>query len=40
VLGTGVVFSYGRDLRTGNNAFYAMPEGWSSEPPFLPALSF
>jgi hypothetical protein len=22
VLGTGVVLTYGRDLRTGNNAFY------------------
>jgi tetratricopeptide (TPR) repeat protein len=25
VLGMGLVFSYGRDLRSGNNAFYAMP---------------
>ncbi len=40
VFGTGVAFSYGRDLRTGNNAFYAMPEGWSSEPPFSSTLSF
>lgn len=24
VLGSGLVFSYGRDLRTGNNAFYVM----------------
>jgi len=26
VLGVGVAFSYGKDLRTGNNAFYAQVE--------------
>lgn len=26
VLGVGVTFTYGKDLRTGNNAFYAMTE--------------
>ena len=24
VFGSGLVFSYGKDLRTGNNAFYLM----------------
>lgn len=28
VLGVGVAFIYGKDLRTGNNAFYAMPLSW------------
>lgn len=31
IFGVGVAFSYGKDLRTGNNAFYATPFGWNSE---------
>jgi hypothetical protein len=30
VFGVGVAFSYGKDLRTGNNAFYGVPLDWSS----------
>lgn len=30
VFGVGVAFSYGKDLRTGNNAFYALPLNWSN----------
>ncbi len=29
VLGVGVAFTYGKDLRTGNNAFYALPLSWT-----------
>jgi tetratricopeptide (TPR) repeat protein len=29
VLGVGVAFLYGKDLRSGNNAFYALPLGWN-----------
>ena len=29
VLGAEVAFSYGKDLRTGNNAFYVVPVGWA-----------
>jgi hypothetical protein len=25
-LGVGIIFNYGKDLRTGNNAFYATTE--------------
>jgi tetratricopeptide (TPR) repeat protein len=28
VLGVGVAFIYGKDLRSGNNAFYALPMSW------------
>jgi tetratricopeptide (TPR) repeat protein len=36
VLGTGVAFSYGRDLRTGNNAYYAVPIGSRDSTGFEP----
>ena len=36
VFGVGVALSYGRDLRTGNNAFYGLPLGGNSASGFNP----